>query len=235
MYTSGLWNDYYVNSLDSLTSFWLPNTHYFLGDEGLEKYNIADTRLVYIGQRTMITLNSIHPNVYMVSKVLDMAPQGVIKLSLKLDDLDLSRDNVDLLLCDYYNDTGDIVVDKPTPINPDTAKTSTITYMQINADGELEPSADEIPSLALGQTYYFTASFSDVGVDAQFRVLLNDDSLSEEERIAIERLMILDDIDNNTVSLRPAKSKKLPGLKFILNVCDLEGNYSSSINLEVAT
>lgn len=226
---------YYVNSLDNLTSFWLPNTHFIFGDQGIKDYKLEDTRLVYIQQRTMITLNAVHPNCYMVTKVLDMTPQGIIKLSLKQDDYDPSRDNVDLLLCDYYNDTGDIVVDKPTPINPDAAKTSTITYMQINADGELEPSADEIPSLALGQTYYFTASFSDVGIDAQFRVILDDDSLSEEKRIAIERLMVLDDIDDNTVSLRPAKSKKLPGLKFILNVCDLEGNYSSSINLEVAT
>lgn len=232
MYTSGLWNDFYVNSLDSLTSFWLPNTHYFLGDEGLEKYNIADTRLVYIGQRTMITLNSIHPNVYMVSKVLDMAPQGVIKLSLKLDDLDLSLDNVDLLLCDYYNDTGDIVVNKPEVIDPDPEKASTISYMIVNADDELESSSDFPTTLDIGKTYYYRATFSDDNVDGQWRVLLVGD-YTEEERIAIERLMVLRVIDSNTVSLRPAKSKKLPGLQFKLNVCDINGDYSSSVDVEV--
>lgn len=218
-----------------MTAFWLPDTHYVFGEKGLQKYGLDDTRLITHQQRTMITHNKIHPSCYIVSKIRDIEPSGIIKLSLKLDELDPSRDNIDLLLCDYYNDTGDVVVAKPTPVDPDPAKTSTITYMTINADGELEPSADEITALALGQTYYFTASFSSSNIDAQFRIILDDESMSEDERIAIERLMVLRDIDNNTVSLRPAKSKKLPGLKFILNVCDLEGNYSSSINLEVAT
>lgn len=170
----------------------------------------------------------------MVSKVLDMAPQGIIKLSLKLDDLDLSRDEPSLLLCDYYNDTGDIVVDKPTGTD-DSTKTSTISYMIVNADDELEQSSEFPTTLDIGQTYYFRAFFSDPDIDAQWRIILSDDSMSEEERIAIERLMVLRDIDSNTVSIRPAKSKKLPGLQFKLNVCDIEGNYSSSIDVEVTS
>lgn len=168
----------------------------------------------------------------MVSKVLDMAPQGIIKLSLKLDDLDLSRDSVDLLLCDYYNDTGDVVIEKPTPVDPDPEKTSTITYMIVNTDDELESSSEFPTTLDVGKTYYYRAIFSDDNVDGQWRVLLVGD-YTEEERIAIERLMVLRIVDSTTVSLRPAKSKKLPGLQFKLNVCDINGDYSSSVDVEV--
>lgn len=232
-YTSGIWNDYYVNSLDNLTSFWLPNTHFIFGDKGIKDYSLEDTRLVYIQQRTMITLNAVHPNCYMVTKVLDMTPQGIIKLSLKQDDYDPSRDNVDLLLCDYYNDTGDIVATKPTG-GDDPEKTSIINYMIVNADGELEQSDEAPTSLDIGKTYYYSATFSDANVDAQWRVSIVGE-YTDEERIALERLIVLRVIDSNTVSIRPAKSKKLPGLKFELNVCDISGDYSSSVDLEVTS
>lgn len=179
----------------------------------------------------MIALNTVHPNCYMVSKVLDMTPKGIIKLSLKQDDFDPSRDEPAFLLCDYYNDTGDIVVEKPTP-DPLSPTSSTITYMVVNDDGELEPSID-FPILELGKTYYYSATFSDEGVDAQWRIILDGD-YSDEDRAAIERLMVLHDIDDHTVSLRPAKSKKLGGLKFKLNVCDINGDYNSSIDVEVS-
>lgn len=219
--------------MDNLTSFWLPNTHYIFGDDGIEEYGLTDTRLVTIQQRTMITLNTVHPNCYMVTKVLDMTPKGIIKLSLKQDELDESRDNKDLLLCDYYNDTGDIVVAKPDP-DPESPTTSTITYMIVNDDGELEPSSDVPATLDLGQTYYYSAVFSDYGVEAQWRIIL-DGEYTDEERTALERLMVLRVIDDKTVSLRPAKSKKLGGLKFKLNVCDISGNYDSSVNVEVSS
>lgn len=230
-YTSGWWNDFFTTGLDSLTAFWLPDTYYIFGDDGLQKYGLDDTRLITHQQRTMITHNKIHPACYIVSKIRDIEPSGIIKLSLKLDELDPSRDNVDLLLCDYYNDTGDIVVDKPT-VDPDPEKTSTISYMVVNADGELEESSEFPATLDIGKTYYYRSSFSNDNVDGQWRVLLVG-NYTEEERIAIERLMVLRVIDSNTVSLRPAKSKKLPGLQFKLNVCDINGDYSSSVDVEV--
>ena len=224
---------YYVNSLDNLTSFWLPNTHFIFGDQGIKDYKLEDTRLVYIQQRTMITLNAVHPNCYMVTKVLDMTPQGIIKLSLKQDDYDPSRDNVDLLLCDYFTDTGDITTTKPTG-SDDPEKWSNIIYMEVDEDGELAVSENPLEPFELGKTYYFSATFSDPEVDAQWRIIFDDETYSEEDRFAIERLMVLRNIDTNTVSVKPSKSKKLPGLKFKLNVCDINGDYDSSIDVEVA-
>ena len=104
--------------------------------------------------------------------------------------------------------------------------------MIVNADDELEESSDFPTTLDIGKTYYYRVTFSDDNVDGQWRVLLVGD-YTEEERIAIERLMVLRVIDSNTVSLRPAKSKKLPGLQFKLNVCDINGDYSSSVDVEV--
>lgn len=230
-YTSGIWNDQYVNSLNNVTSMWLPNTHYIYGDKGIMSYNIADTRLVTIQQRIMITLNTLYPNCYMVSKVIDMSPKGIIKLTLKQDDYDPSRDNANLLLCDYYNDTGDINIALPTSDSTETTS-STISYMVLNSDNQLDKN-EEIPILQLGTTYYFSSEFSEEDIDGQWRVIVEGD-YTEEERIAIEKLIILDTINSSTVSLRPGKSKKLKGLKFNLSVCDINGNYYSSLELEVA-
>lgn len=169
----------------------------------------------------------------MISKVLDMTPKGVIKLSLKQDDFNPKRDNIDLLVCDYYNDTGDIKVEKP---NPDPViGSSSIIHMVVNSDGELEVGED-ISSVSIATTYYFSSVFSeDTPVDANWRITVKDTdgSYTDEEKEALDRLMVLREVDDKSVSLRPGKSKKLSGLTFVLSVCDINGNYYSSIELEV--
>ena len=181
----------------------------------------------------MITNNDIHPSCYIVSKILDVEPQGVIKLSLKLDQFNPKRDNVELRVCDYYNDTGDIIVEEPIGSN-DPCKTSEIVYMIVNADGELE-SSNMITSIAIGQTYYWNVVFSDDDVESQWRIKLVDDNdeCSEQERLELEKLMVIRDVNDTTISLRPGKSNRLKGKQFKLIACDINGDYESTINLEV--
>ena len=170
----------------------------------------------------------------MVTKVLDMAPQGVIKLSLKQDDFSPKRDNVELRVCDYYNDTGDVVVERPTD-NPAPPGSSTIYHMVVNSDDELED-AEMISKIDVGSTYYFRAEFSGFAYDADWRIELVDtgDNYTEDEEYALARLITLRKVDDTTVSVRPGKSYKLPGKTFRLSVCDDMGNYYSSIDLEVS-
>ena len=61
----------------------------------------------------MITNNDIHPNCWMISKVTEMNPQGILKLSIKQDEFDIHRDNIAERVCDYYLDDGDINTDSP--------------------------------------------------------------------------------------------------------------------------
>lgn len=233
-YTSGVWTDNYTTSLDNLTSAWLPNTYYIFGND-IDTYNLTDTRTLTLQERMMITHNKINPNCYMISKVLDMSPSGIIKLSLKQDDYDPKRDDVENLVCDYYVDTGDVnVIDpNPTPVSG----TSTINYMAVNADGELEEGT-MIESMTVGKTYYFAASFTDddgtenFDVDADWRITLIDPT-SDEESEELEKLITIRHVNAHTISIRPAKSLKTVGRKFELSVSDADGNYRSSVSLEV--
>lgn len=232
-YTSGVWNDFYTTGLDNLTGLWMPNTNYVYGDR-LEKFELMDTRTITIQTRAMITVNDINPNCYMVTKNVDMHPKGIFKLSLKSDDFNPKRDNVELKICDYYNDTGDVIIIDP-PRDPDPATSSTIHYMVVDTDDELAVD-DTFPILETGTTYYYEAEFSEDGVTAQWRIELIDDNdeYTEKERYALERLMVIRDISSTGISLRPGKSGKLGGLRFKLSVCDIDGNYESSIDVEVA-
>lgn len=229
----GVWNDFYTTGLDNLTGTWLPNTYYVYGDR-LEEFELMDTRTIAIQTRTMITVNDINPNCYMVTKNVDMHPKGILKLSLKSDDFNPKRDNVELKVCDYYNDTGDVIVIDP-PKDPDPETSSTIHYMVVDANNELDVD-DSFPILEIGKTYYYNAEFSDSGVTAQWRVELIDENgtYTEKERYSLERLMVIRDISSTGISMRPGKSNRLKGLKFKLSVCDVDGNYESSIDLEVA-
>ena len=216
-YTSGIWTDFRVTTIDNITSAWLPDTFNVYKD--VEKYHLSDTRTIKHQIRFMITHNQINPKCWMVSKADDTTPAGIVKLTFKQDEYIPQRDNPTLLICDYYTNSGDIVVDAdiPEPI------TSTIRYMVVNADGELEQSDSPIPSLQTGETYYFSAD------TPEWRITLVGD-YPEEERLALEKLMVMRNVDSSTISLRPGKSNRIKGLQFILSANDEEG----AIILEVA-
>ena len=228
-YTSGVWNDHLVTSLDNITRSWIPDTYYLYGDK-LDDYGLSDTRTITHQVRMMISNNTLHPDCYMVTKVNAMAPQGIIKLTYKEDDYNPKRDNVELGVCDYYNNEGDIVVEEPT-VEPTV--TSQIEYMVVNADGELEVSS-EFPTLTIGNTYYYHAIFDDNTLSRQWRITLIGD-YDDETRYALERLMVIRNIDDETISLRPGKSNKIKGLTYELSVSDINGNNAAAITVEVAS
>ena len=224
-YTSGVWNDFYVTALDNVTSAWLPNTAHVYGDK-MSEYGLCDIRTITIQTRMMISLNNINPNCYMVSKVLDMSPQGVLKLTLKQDDYNKRRDNPEIMVCDYYTDFGEITTTEPDPIiSPE--KTSTITQVEISANGFIGVTSPMI----VGQISYFMVTFSDDNVDAQWRITLQD---SSDDAEAIEKLMVINQLNDSLISIKPGKSNKVKGKSFILSVSDSNGDYYSSIVVEVA-
>ena len=235
-YTSGIWVDFRVTSLDNITSAWLPDTYNIFGDK-IKEFGLVDTRVLTHQMRMMITHNDLHPNCYMISKVDDTTPQGIIKLTLKQDEFNPKRDSIEFHVCDYYTKNGEISIEKPDPTIPlDPENRSLIVNMTLNEDGELFWNFDNTP-LQLGETYYYYCWFYDRDLTRRWRITLidEDDEYTEEERVAIERLMTIREYDYNTVMITPGKSNKLKGKKFELLVCDIDGNYEATLELEVAS
>ena len=232
-YTAGVWRDDISQSLDDLNAGWLPDTYHVYGDN-LEALGMDDTRTITYGQRFMLTNNVLDPKVFEVTKIIELSPQGVIKLSVKQSNLNEKRDNIELRVCDYYNDEGDIQIDKPVVETPDATKSSEIHWTYVNDDGELEENTDStLEILQIGQTSYFMATFKDgdteVKVDGQWRIeLAETDGLSEEDIAYYVGLMKLTKFDSSTVALKPAKASSLKGKEFKLIVSDIDGQYESS-------
>lgn len=230
-YTSGVWRDEYTLSLDNLTSAFIPDTYHVYGDK-LEELGLCDTRTIMYMQRFFMSNNDLEPKIYQVTKITDINPQGIIKLSIKQDEFNTKRDNIELHICDYYTDEGDIVIDEPVNEMPDITKTSEIKWMTVNVNGELEQG--EETELEIGKTYYYEVEFSDTSVDPQWRITPTDITLTEEEKEYYIGLMKLTKFDASTLAVKPAKASSLKGKKFILSVSNSIGEYYSSIELEVA-
>lgn len=237
-YTSGVWRDDVSMSTDDLTQAFIPDVYHTYGDK-IKEWNVSDTRTIIHGQRFFLSNNDLDPKVYEVTKIKDINPQGIIKLAIKQDELNEKRDNIELRVCDYYTDDGDIQIDKPIVETPDNTKVSTITRMFKNEDGSFEEDFTQ-DKLQIGKAYFFIANFYDgedvVEIDAQWRIeLVNKDDFNEEEISRITTLMKITKIDSSTVAIQPAKSSALKGLEFNLSVTDIDGEYESDpMVLEVA-
>lgn len=234
-YNSGVVDGEYMSTLENLTSIWLPDTHYLYGDD-LENMDLCDTRTVFFHTRFMLTTNVLDPKVYQVTKVIETAPQGIIKYSLKQDEYDRKRDNVDLMICDYYKDNGVSTVDPPENDEPTDCTTSKITEKLIDENGELIDAPEaSVYQVTIGSYSYFQVDFSDEGVVPVWEIYLIDENneYTEEKKKYYEGLMKIGRYDGNFITIKPGKVKSLAGLRFELKVCDENGDYSSSIVLEV--
>ena len=231
-----MWADEISSSLDDLTSSWLPDTFHVYGDK-LESLGMSDTRTIMHGQRFFMSNNDLDPKIYEVTKIKDISPQGIIKLSIKQDELDKKRDNIELRVCDYYSINGDIQVNEPVLIEPDDSirdmTTSTIYWMDINEDGELDyANMKENKSLHIGQSSYFKAESNYMDFDPEWRITLIGE-YSDEDKKYYEGLIKITEFNNSSISIKPGKANSLIGKKFLLSVSDKQGNYYSSIEVEV--
>lgn len=244
-YTAGVWSADYSTELDNVINAWFPDTYLLYGDK-LKEYNLCDTRYYQHEQRFMLTHNQLDPKVYYVTKVQDLVPQGIIKSTLKQGELDEVRDNVELMLCDYYDASGEIALIEPT--GEDVHKTSYIWTGHVNSEGELEIDYvnqeirdRDYNKLNIGATYYYAVEFYDndntdviSGIDPEWRIdLIDTEGLSEKEIQHLDNLMVMTKFDESILSIRVGKSSKLIGKSFTLSVMDKDGEYASSMTLEV--
>lgn len=233
-YTSGIWTDEYSTSLNNITAAWLPDVRYIYED-AIDKFGLDNNQTIVYGMRFMLSHNDYDPRVYKVTKVLDIAPQGLIKLTLKQDDLNKKTDNIDLRICDYFTDTGNIVVNQPDLEYANPYLGSEIVSMEKSPNNELEESVTLNTTLHLGETVYYKAKYLPEGseIDPEWRIEIIGNYTDEEVQY-YEKLVKVTELDDHTVAIRPGKANSLIGKQFRLTVQDLSGNYySSTIELTV--
>ena len=233
-YTSGTWVDEYTRSLDNLTAAWLPDIYHVYGDS-MYHLNLSDTRTIMHDQRFMLTNNILDPKVYQVTKIIDLNPSGIIKLSIKQDELNNKTDNVQLRICDYYTTTGDQKTE--TTQIPQMMKTdSHIQWMTLNNEGELEPLIDKSKqTLHIGKNSYFEyiLPYKDMNSEWNIHILDKNNKYSEKETSYYNGLIKLTVLDNASISIKPGKAKSLIGKRFTLTATDNNGDNLSSLILEV--
>ena len=250
-YTSGVWTSDISTQLDNITNGWIPDTHYLYGDSGLRKYNLCDTRYMAHEQRFVMSHNKINPKVYEITKVVDLNPMGIINLTLKQDEWNEKRDNRELLICDYYDDTGETQIIIPEAEPQDEVLTSYIYTAHINENGELEidyvdqeTRDTDYNKLQTNGTYYFVVEYyrGTVGGEqvieydrkSEWKLELKDkDGLTDAEIKHLDGLMIMDMIDDNIISIHPKKASTLIGHAFTLTVTDMSGENRSTMDVEV--
>lgn len=234
-YTSGVWTADYSVSLDNITNAWVPDT-YLIYDNKILDFELCDTRYLRYEQRFMLTHNRLDPKVYTVTKVQDLVPQGIIKLTLKQDELNDVRDNLDLMICDYYSDSGEILPRRENEL--DKPVITLLWGAVISEDGILMKNRQPENILHIAQTTYYNVEFLSNGqplkMDSEWRIkYIGTSDLTDEEKEQLCNMLIMRQIDNDAISIRPSKANRLIGERFELTVQDLSGDYTLSYNLEV--
>lgn len=226
-----MWRDEYSASLDDLRQAWLPDTYHVYGDK-LHSLGMDDTRTIDHDFRFFMSNNMLHPRVYQVTKINDITPQGIIKLSIKQDEINEKRDNFELQVCDYYTNMGECQVEENNPAHPDVSVPYDIYQLYINQDGELDYSdVVESSNLHLGQTAYFGIQPEVADNNLEWQIHLKDDAVPIKDKEYYEGLIKIERLDNYTVSVRPSKAHSLLGQIFVLSLSSPDAY--STVELEV--
>lgn len=182
----------------------------------------------------MITTNKLQPKVYQVTKIIELTPPGLFKYSIKQDEYNSWKDNVDLLICDYFQDTGDEPVD--TIKETVNSSNNIIRWMYLDENGQLDYFKDKSDLyLYKGISSYFEFIPKIPNSEVKWDItLVNDNNEYTENDIRYYvGLMKLTKFSNESISIKPGKANSLIGKKFTLTATDCSHNEYSSIELEV--
>lgn len=228
-YTSGVWSAEYSDALDNIIGFWIPDTHYVYGDN-LHNLDLYDTRSLTHEIRMMLTTNVLDPKIYKVTKLIELSPKGILKVTGKQDEFYPIKDNAEKLLCDYYDEMGNpLLKQHAKPIEQEELSCSIIS-MITNEEGVSEESTSLITGLKLGKSYLYKAIFP-----KETNAIWNIKCITEEvlNPEYYEKLVKLTTFDNNMVSIRLGKASSLNNHIFELSVKDEDEKYWNKVVLEV--
>lgn len=142
----GLEDAGYISTVESKSAVWLPNN--------------IDAKSINVNTRFLISdVGRVPPQAWKVSKLQDVLPVGITKVTLEQDLFNAQKDNAELMVADYY---AEAIEPKPIEPLPDeeepipTTGTATISYSGTK------------PTVKVGGSWKsFTATFSTEGVVPQ--------------------------------------------------------------------
>lgn len=229
-YTSGVWSAEYSDALDNVTGFWIPDTYYVYGDD-LEKLGLCDTRTLTHDLRIMLTTNVLDPKIYAVSKVNELSPKGVLKITAKQDEFYPARDNTDLMLCDYYDAMGNPLLTNAT--FEDIVGDHEILSMYIDEFGELVQTSSLITTLYLSKTQYYKVMLPKQNENIIWDIVCVTEGVLNGSYY--ERLIKINSYNNDTVAIKPSKALSLVGQQFELSAQTADGMLLGKIKVEVCS
>lgn len=230
-YTSGVWDSEFSTQLDDLTSAWLPDIYSLYGDKCFE-LGLFDNRMITHGSRFMLSRNVLNPSVYVVTKVKDASPQGLVKLSLKQDEYNDKTDDAELFLCNCRTKEGTSTVDVP---KESVENNNHIISLQLDDDGLLEAIGTiDYAELHKGEPSFFGINGHTNNPVASWKItLLNRSEDDERPASYYEKLMRVTTIDDTTIKITPGKANSLIGKQFNLCAFFAENNTYTSILIKV--
>ena len=228
-YTSGIQDAKIGTALDNVTSAYIPDLYYVYGNH-LQDLDLDDPRTIQHDTRFMITNNSLYPQCYRTSKVMNVTPAGIIQLTMKQCDYDETRDNTKLRICDYYSDMGDTTIN--TPFTEETNKVSIVT-MDIS-NGVLSEIEEVINlNLAVGTSKYIgiknQADYSYVDWNIK---LDTSDSDNNHPNSYYENLIKVTNMQVGA-EIKVSKARSLVGKHFLISATDTDASFYASMELEV--
>lgn len=203
-------------SLDNVNQIWLP-------------INDITERIHYLSedneenQRLIISTLKPNPSVWFVSKIQDLNPRGILKLTYKQTVFDDHTDYVDWETGDMY---ADYYVNDITPVDDEKSTTLTANITALNNH------------LKLGGSYkLLTVKFFDDELDVTSQVMeeITLESwkcfIGDEEYTDNELITWLVQSENNKIKIKIGKDLSL--LSKILNVKCIVGDIVGKIELEL--
>jgi hypothetical protein len=89
-YNSGVWLDYYTQTVENQEVFWLPTNN--------------DTRTIVYDTKFLKSSEGRYPPLkWTITKIEDTAVDGISKFTLAQDQFDSAKDNVELMIANYYD------------------------------------------------------------------------------------------------------------------------------------
>ena len=216
-YTSGVWTADLTLGLDNVNQIWLP-------------INDITERIHYLSedneenQRLIISTLKPNPSVWFVSKIQDLNPRGILKLTYKQTVYDNHTDYIDWDSGDMY---ADYYVNDITPTDEETISTVSSSITALNNH------------LKLGGSYkLLTVTFldeNDTDVTSDYIDLISQDNWScyidDEEYTSNENITWLSQSENNKMKIKISKDLSL--LSKVLKVQCIVDDIIGEIELEL--
>ncbi len=229
-YTNGSWAGEYVTTLDNLSGAYLPDVYAAYGEKYRE-FGLCDNRSIRYGSRFMLTNNRLFPNVGKVTKIIDLAPPGIIALSLKQDEFDPRLDNTELLICNYYSTNGTSAPNEPQHLEPEGV---VLTQVEQNRNTRSYTMNVKITHIPIGGSAVFKAKEWNGEGKPYWKVSLNEESADKKHpKTYYEKLVRIAEQDDGSVIVKLGKAPSLVGKSFTLCTYDESGNTYSEMRLEV--